>query len=538
MKPNRMFVRTADAPRTKQEYWPSVPPVRVQASCDFRKVRPGGKDSPQAFSEASRMSTHNGWPGCGVSTSSYSTFRKTVPALPIGVTQPTAPSLFTRTFIRMSPEALSLVCHSRTSNASPGFSFRGDWLSPSTSMDSVSSVSFTTLNWRPPSLRNTVPALPTAETQPRTPSFSALICVRMTPDALSFTGPLMTLTTSSRSRRRRVLLSLMLSPSVMAVCLTTTRYGGITIAKASFERDVSPLGQIVANTSDRSSVSKDSVSSSAPAFFSSPSAASASSSAPSAFNGFTVFSAAAKNARKSLSSMTPSLPASSSAKSSSSLRFLICWLYLTTFSADVRTFSTSPARFLPTSSWKRSSKLMARLILPSIRPTLESCFLVSFVTNKRSSVLNSSSMSSFRPLIFCCATPTAPLASSMTELISPARDFICGTRKPLLFTDRGLISSSAFETAWSASLTASTAFLIFSCIWPFRSSSRFCLASLSARRFASRWTSRATPMATLRSWKLPSGTPLAECFTEYSVWLSQTRLRASSERPKLNSAFA
>mmetsp|Transcript_2985 Transcript_2985/g.9283 ORF Transcript_2985/g.9283 Transcript_2985/m.9283 type:complete len:333 (-) Transcript_2985:1346-2344(-) len=332
--------------------------------------------------------------------------------------------------MRIRPDLGSFSGHCLTSTTSPTFSLRGASLeSPSISRPSVRIVSLTTLYWRPPSFRKTVPWFPTAETQPATPSFSAMTLWRITPLAVSFTGPLTTLTTSSRSRRRVVLLSLMHRPSVSAVCLTTYMYMGTTCLNFSSDKVDSPSSQNEAKTSARSSGASSMVSDSGSSFsfplsfsFSaSPSSFSASPSwAPSSLKGLITLSAVSNQAMKSCSLMAPVPPASNRPKRSSSESSSIICAYLATFSAAVRTFSTSPARFLPTSSWKRAIKLVARLIRWSIRPSLESCFFVSLATYVSNSALNSSSIPCFRPSIFSCATLTAAEALLMIAPISSA----------------------------------------------------------------------------------------------------------------------
>mmetsp|Transcript_98712 Transcript_98712/g.274666 ORF Transcript_98712/g.274666 Transcript_98712/m.274666 type:complete len:319 (-) Transcript_98712:2227-3183(-) len=314
-------------------------------------------------------------------------FRKAAPCLPVEVAHPTAPSLFLRTFSRKKPELGSFFGHSWTSTTSPTFSFgaAGSFSSslPSISKASVRLVSFITLNWRPPSFRKTVPALPTAETHPTTSSFNAWTQWRMTPVTLSFMGPLMTLTISSKSRRRVVLLVLMPKPSVRAVCLTTYIYWGITCLNVSIDKNASPSWHSVAKTSERSSAASSIVSASSLPSASLPSFSSFSpswspSSVSSVFRGLITLSAVSKNARKSFSLIAPVPLASKRPKRSSSDRLRICWAYLATLSAAARTLSTSPARFLPTSSWKRAIRFVALLMRPSIRPSLDSCFFVSF----------------------------------------------------------------------------------------------------------------------------------------------------------------
>mmetsp|Transcript_105881 Transcript_105881/g.257235 ORF Transcript_105881/g.257235 Transcript_105881/m.257235 type:complete len:221 (-) Transcript_105881:135-797(-) len=218
------------------------------------------------------------------------------------------------------------------------------------------------------------------ETQPTRSSFNALTLWRSTPVALSLTGPLMTLTTSSKSKRRVVLLSLMLRPSVKAVCLTTYRYWGTTCVNVSSDKVDSPSSHRVAKTSARSSGASSMVSDSSLSALPSFSASLSSSSASSALKGLITLSAVSKKAMKSCSLMAPVPPTSNRPKRSSSDKSIVCCAYLATFSAAVRTFSTSPTRFLFTSSWKRDIKLVARLMRPSMRPSLDSCFFVSVWT--------------------------------------------------------------------------------------------------------------------------------------------------------------
>mmetsp|Transcript_50150 Transcript_50150/g.99708 ORF Transcript_50150/g.99708 Transcript_50150/m.99708 type:complete len:216 (-) Transcript_50150:1765-2412(-) len=215
--------------------------------------------------------------------------------------------------------------------------------------------------------------------------------------------------------------------------------------------------------------------------------------------------------------MTPSPSASKRLNNSSSERSLSCWLYRTTLSAESRTLSTSKVRFLPTSSSNRDSKFTERLIRPSMRPSLESCFLVSLDMKLASSLLKSSSRPSLRPVIFSCAVFTASRARLQTPLISSAKAFICATRKPLLLVARGFTSSSAFETDWSASVMLSAAVLILSISLALASLKRCFLNAASLRRLASRSSSRATPTAHLARPNLLRGMPVSLNFCEYSA---------------------
>merc|ERR1719512_501673 len=75
----------------------------------------------------------------------YMTWKNDVPWFPVEVTQPTAPVLLTRTFMRMSPDLSSFLGHSSTSTTSPTFnfaSFFGSLPPPPNSKESVRRVSF------------------------------------------------------------------------------------------------------------------------------------------------------------------------------------------------------------------------------------------------------------------------------------------------------------------------------------------------------------------------------------------------------------
>mmetsp|Transcript_83989 Transcript_83989/g.246323 ORF Transcript_83989/g.246323 Transcript_83989/m.246323 type:complete len:213 (+) Transcript_83989:506-1144(+) len=161
---------------------------------------------------------------------SYTSSRKTVPWFPMVVTHPTAPSDLALHFIRISPELSSFLAHSRTSTTSPSFSFLVVTFSlrvlsfdelPSSSKDSVMIVSLTTLNWFPLSSRKTVPWFPSKVIQPSRSSFKTFAWTLMTSTLSSLIGPSTISTISPTSRRRRVLLSLILMPDVITVSLAT-----------------------------------------------------------------------------------------------------------------------------------------------------------------------------------------------------------------------------------------------------------------------------------------------------------------------------
>mmetsp|Transcript_60458 Transcript_60458/g.158473 ORF Transcript_60458/g.158473 Transcript_60458/m.158473 type:complete len:403 (-) Transcript_60458:1196-2404(-) len=123
-------------------------------------------------------------------------------------------------------------------------------------------VSFTTLNWDPPSSRNSVPWLPATVAQPSRSSLKALHRTRITPAESSRSGPSKTSTTSLVSSLRTKLLSLMLLASVMAVSLMTLKNNRTNLKKASRVIEVSPssrqLENILAMPSDGSSATSNS----------------------------------------------------------------------------------------------------------------------------------------------------------------------------------------------------------------------------------------------------------------------------------------
>mmetsp|Transcript_68752 Transcript_68752/g.123917 ORF Transcript_68752/g.123917 Transcript_68752/m.123917 type:complete len:220 (+) Transcript_68752:465-1124(+) len=82
-------------------------------------------------------------------------------------------------------------------------------------------VSLTTLKMFPPSCKKTVPWLPEIVTKPSASSFIALPFTRMISTSPSATGWPRSSITSPTSSLRKGLLSLMLTPSVMTVPLTT-----------------------------------------------------------------------------------------------------------------------------------------------------------------------------------------------------------------------------------------------------------------------------------------------------------------------------
>mmetsp|Transcript_75535 Transcript_75535/g.208396 ORF Transcript_75535/g.208396 Transcript_75535/m.208396 type:complete len:303 (-) Transcript_75535:2112-3020(-) len=301
----------------------------------------------------------------------------------------------------------------------------------------------------------------------------------------------------------------MWGPSVMAVSLTTTMYSVSSFARRSRERPSSPFSQRPGKASVSSSAGSRTVSTGL-------SSSSSSSAVSPTFKGLITLSAASKYARKSSLSMTPSPPTSICKKTSSEERSPTCWWCLASLSDAARTLSMSSIFFFRASSRNCPNKCAVLLILPSIRPRRELCFLVSLSIKARTASLKPSSMSAFSPSILSFAVPTLSFAAPMSSSIWSARTTISEASMALPLVDAGFTLSSTLLMAWSASATASVARLILSCISALISSSLFSMACLCTRRTWSRCSSRSTPTAIFTSWKVPNWTPRSPCLAEYS----------------------
>mmetsp|Transcript_34177 Transcript_34177/g.106399 ORF Transcript_34177/g.106399 Transcript_34177/m.106399 type:complete len:764 (+) Transcript_34177:520-2811(+) len=444
----------------------------------------------------------------------------------------------------MSPDASSFLAHSRTSTISPSFSFlvvtfslrAFSFAAPlSISNDSVRIVSFTTLNRFPLSSRKTVPWLPSSVIQPSRLSFMTFAWTLITSTFSSFIGPSMTSTISPTSRRRRVLLSLMLMPDVMTVSLETFMKMRMRFVTLSLLRKPSLSSSRLAKSLARSS--GDGTASSGSACFLSPSLSSLSSpsfASPSlppalALVGFGSLSHLVKNSRNSDSVILPSLSVSISANTSSFLSFLTRWWPLMMAMAVFSRAWTSSASFFLASSRNRAERLEALVN----RGSQELRLACSFRTSVESHACRSTSMPS-EMVVISCLTSATPSRASLTLASVSSESFSIST-EAIEAPFAGVSACSPIEATFS--LSDSIVFLIspiFSCSSALSSASLFSFASLAAFRSASMILSRAIPTETLSLWKRSFLTP----FSPFSIRTFHIASMDGLGNVKLNSPLA
>mmetsp|Transcript_29422 Transcript_29422/g.77781 ORF Transcript_29422/g.77781 Transcript_29422/m.77781 type:complete len:268 (-) Transcript_29422:328-1131(-) len=158
-------------------------------------------------------------------------------------------------------------------------------------------------------------------------------------------------------------------------------------------------------------------------------------------------SACSKKTTNSASSTTPSLFVSKRSNTSSFDNFLHIWLYLTTFSALTRKFSSSAATFFVAWSRKRTDKFVARLNLESILPIRISSCLASVVRKDWRSSRKRSSMSALRLSICFLAAATFCFAPAIISSVSSESFVISGAGMVLAFTVSGCTCFSTWDTS-------------------------------------------------------------------------------------------
>mmetsp|Transcript_41424 Transcript_41424/g.104052 ORF Transcript_41424/g.104052 Transcript_41424/m.104052 type:complete len:361 (-) Transcript_41424:750-1832(-) len=360
--------------------------------------------------------------------------------------------------MRMSPDFSSFLAHTRTSTISPTLSLRvvsrtflaAPEVAPSSSKHSVKMVSVTTLKTLPPSSRKVVPWFPEIVIQPSRSSCLAVAKTRITLTTSSSIGPRWISTTSPMSSRRSILLSLMLAPEVRTESFATFMKTRTKLMNLS-------LGIMPSSSSSRAAKSCVRPSSEG----GSSGAAAAASSSPSlaaSFSALGSFSQSLKKASHSDSPILPSLSASIAAKSSSFVKSLARWWYLSILTTDFSKASISSCSFLLASSRNLAQREAAFCSLASKRFILNSSFFCSLVNHNFSSC-SQPSVSWTTSFLASAASSRASLTSSSS---SSANFVISLESMPFAFGWSPKASVSALETLPSADSTSFAASLIFS----------------------------------------------------------------------------
>mmetsp|Transcript_36801 Transcript_36801/g.105980 ORF Transcript_36801/g.105980 Transcript_36801/m.105980 type:complete len:373 (+) Transcript_36801:200-1318(+) len=293
------------------------------------------------------------------------------------------PSAFTLHFIRVKPVASCFLATPLSSISSPGFSLRVDSLifrvssfGASMSKPGVKMVSFTTLK-SAPSFRNRLPWFPATVAQPSRSSCMARTRTRFTSACSSFTGPSSTCTTSPHSKRRSVVASRMLMPSVIATSFVTFMSTMSMASKTAF--DTAPDFSSSSPRNARCNSSSDKTCESPPA---------------------------GSPQTKEVSSLAPKLSAPLAAiasKSASAVRLLAAWCSLSAMVTLETKALTSTASFRAASARNFSTAVAAR------------CTCVSNVTLLALSFFFSASNQAWR-----AASTSMPVPNSDAAFMMPA----------------------------------------------------------------------------------------------------------------------
>mmetsp|Transcript_37365 Transcript_37365/g.111609 ORF Transcript_37365/g.111609 Transcript_37365/m.111609 type:complete len:361 (-) Transcript_37365:429-1511(-) len=259
-----------------------------------------------------------------------------------------------------------------------------------------------------------------------------------------------------------------------------------------------------------------------------PSGFTASGGATSKSGSFTSLSAVLKKLRNSTLLTCPSESASTRRNSSSSVSLLTRWLCHTTRAAALSRRWNSAVCFLPACLRNLQERFVARARRELIRPMRISRCLASKARKALRSAAYRASKPSAKPSICLRAPPTTPRASSIMASVESAMAMISGTAVARTLEPRGWTCFSTLATLSSASSTSLTTSLTLPTRPSFSSLSTASYSLRTTRRLASRWRSRATPMAMLSRWNPPSPTPL---WPSSTIW-RQMPSRASSGRTK------
>mmetsp|Transcript_38897 Transcript_38897/g.115296 ORF Transcript_38897/g.115296 Transcript_38897/m.115296 type:complete len:494 (+) Transcript_38897:806-2287(+) len=326
----------------------------------------------------------------------------------------------------------------------------------------------------------------------------------MTSTSSGFVGPSRTSTTSPTSRRRRVLLSEMLTPSVITDSWTTFMYVLATRRNLSLDREPSSSSSRPAKTLE--------------------SASSVSSGAPSGASGLSAV------LKKAVNSFRVTLSSEPTAAKRASLSRLLAFAWcLMTAIASFSNALTSAKSFFAANSRKRE------LVIAALFSFGSNC--LSFTSSCRTSPLSQACRPSSRPsLSFSAASLEAAISSLpvwTTLSTESASASIAAEVSVCAFARRSVVSVSALPTVASAASTFFATAAILTCIFSFAAASFFSRSRRSALRVASMPISRATPTATFSAWNCSFFTPLPSLTMVFQIFST-----VAAGSLKLNSPWA